>query len=57
MESVVTKEQNFTKFVKTGTKFKQKKTPHVGTLHQSVDWILKADVDKKYSLPLNIVYT
>ena len=39
-ESVVSKEQNFIKFVKKGTKVKQKKTPHVGTLQQSVDWIL-----------------
>ena len=31
-----------------GTKVKQKKTPRVGTLHQRVDWILKADLDKKY---------
>ena len=34
-----------------------KKNPHVGTLHQSVDWILKADLDKKYSFPLHIAYT
>ena len=34
IELVVSKEQNFIKFVKKGTKVKQKKTPHVGTLHQ-----------------------
>ena len=43
IELVVSKEQNFIKFVKKGTKVKQKKTPHVGTLHHSVDLILKAD--------------
>ena len=57
IELVVSKEQNFIKFVKKGTKVKQKKTPHVGTLHQSVDWILKADLDKKYNFPLHIAYT
>ena len=45
IESVVSKEQNFIKFVKKGTKVKQKRTPHVGTLHHNVDWILKADLD------------
>ena len=29
----------------------------MGTLHQSVDWILKADIDKKYNFPLHITYT
>ena len=29
----------------------------MGTLHHSVDWILKADLDKKYNLPLDIAYT
>ena len=57
IESVVSKEQNFIKFVKKGTKVKQKKTPHVGTLHRSVDWILKADSDKKCNFPLHIAYT
>ena len=38
-------------------KVKQNKTPHVGTLHQSLDWILKADLDKKYKFPLHIAYT
>ena len=47
IELVVSKEQNFIKFVKKGAKVKQKKTPHVGTLHINVDWILKADLDKK----------
>ena len=46
------KEQNFIKFVKKG-----KKTPHVGKLHQSMDWILKADLDKKCNFPLHIAYT
>ena len=51
--------QNFIKFVKKGTKFKQKKkkTPHVGTLHHSVDWILKADLDEEYNFPFHIAYT
>ena len=57
IESVVSKEQNFIKFVKKGTKIKQKKTPHVGTLHRSVDGILKADLDKKYNFPSHIAYT
>ena len=57
IELVVSKEQNFIKFVKKGTKVKQKKTPHVGTLHHSVDLILKADWDKKYNFPLQIAYT
>ena len=57
IESMVSKEQNFIKFVKKGTKVRQKKTPHVGTLHQSVDWILKAGLDKKYNFPLHIAYT
>ena len=47
IESVVSKEQNFIKFVKKGIKVKQEKTPHMGTLHQSVYWILIADLDKK----------
>ena len=29
----------------------------MGTLHQSVDWILKADLDKKYNFTLHITYT
>ena len=29
----------------------------MGTIHQSVDWILITDVDKKYNLPLHIDYT
>ena len=33
-----------------------KKTPHVGMLHQSVDWILKADLDEMYNFPLHIAY-
>ena len=28
----------------------------MGTLHQSVDWNLKADLDKKYNFPLHIAY-
>ena len=53
---MVSKEQNFIKFVKKGTKVKQKKTLHVSTLHQSVDWILKADLDKKYNFSLHTAY-
>ena len=49
---MVNKEQNFIKFVKKG-----KKTPHVGMLHQSVDWILKNDLDRKCNFPLYIAYT
>ena len=55
IDLVVSKEQNFIKFVKKGTKTKQKKTPHVGKLHHSVDWILKADLFKKYNFPVHIV--
>ena len=29
----------------------------MGTLHQSVNWILKTDLDKKYNFPLHIAYT
>ena len=55
IESVVSKEPNFIKFVKKGTKVKHKNTPHVGTLHNSADRILIADLDKKYWL--HIAYT
>ena len=51
IESVVSKEQNFIKLVKKDIKVKQKKTPRVGTLHQSVYLILIADLDKKYNFP------
>ena len=54
---MVSKEQNSIKFVKKGTKIKQKKTPYVGALHQSVDLILVTDLDKKYNFPLHIAYT
>ena len=57
IESVVSKEQNFIKLVKEGTKAKHKKTPHVVILHNSAEWILIADLDKKYNFPLNIAYT
>ena len=53
----MSKEQNFIKFVMKDTKVNQKKTPHMGTLHQNVDWILIADLDKKYNFPLHIAYT
>ena len=47
IELVVSKEQNFIKFVKKDATVKQKKICHVGTLCQSFDCILRADVDKK----------
>ena len=47
IELVVSKEQNFIKFVKKDATVKQKKTCHVDTLCQSFDCILRADVDKK----------
>ena len=34
-----------------------KMTPHVGILHQSVDWIFKADLDKNNNFPLHTAYT
>ena len=57
-QNLVTKEQNFIKFVKKGTKVKHKKTAHVGnyTMH-SADWILIADLDKRNNFPLHIFYT
>ena len=56
IESVVSKEFNFVKFFKEGKKVKRKKTPHVGTLHQCLDWILVADLDKKYCLHRIMTY-
>ena len=54
---MLSKEPNFIKFVKKGTNVKQKKTPHVGSLHQSVDWIFIADLNKKCNFLLHIVCT
>ena len=34
-----------------------KRTPNVAVLHQSVDWILKADLDEKNNFPLPIAFT
>ena len=48
---------NSIKFVKKGSKVKQKKTLHVGILLQSVGSILVADLDKKYNFPLHIANT
>ena len=50
IESVVSKEQNSIKFFKKGSYIK-------GTLHQRADWILVADLDKKYKFPFHIPYT
>ena len=56
IELVVSKEQNLFKFVKKGTKVKHKKALCLGTLHNSADWILIANLDKKYNFPLHIAY-
>ena len=29
----------------------------MGTLHQSIDWLYVADLDKKYNFSLHITYT
>ena len=40
------------------TEFHQicQQTPHVGTLHQRVDWIPVAGLDEKYNFPLHSAY-
>ena len=53
----VSKEQNFVIFVKKSTKVKQKKTFQLGRLHQCVDLILVADLDKKNNFPFHIACT
>ena len=56
IESVVSKEQDFVKFVKKAYKVKQKGL-FIWVHYTSVNWILIADLDKKYNFPLLIAYT
>ena len=52
------KEQNFIKFVKKGIKVRQKKdSSSAYVTPECVDWIVRADLDKKYNFPLHIAYT
>ena len=55
IELVVSKEQDFIKFVKKGSKVKKRLFMWVH--YTSVDWILTADLDKKYNFPFHIAYT
>ena len=56
--SVPTSKQPITiKFVKKGTRVKNKSSSPSGTLHQTSDWILLGDVDDTFSFPLDIAFT
>ena len=44
-------------FVRKGTKVPHKRTPPVGILHLSSDWILLADLNKTYCFPVHIAFT
>ena len=37
--------------------FQERHKGLIGTLHNSTDWILIADLDKRYKFPLHIAYT
>ena len=45
------------KFVKKGTKVSRKRTPPVGILHQTSDWVLLADLDGNYCFLIHITFT
>ena len=49
--------KSFIKFVKKGTKVPHKRTPPVGILHQASYWVLLADIDSNYYLPIHIAFT
>ena len=49
--------KSFIKFVKKGTKVPPKRTPPVGILHQTSDWVLLADIDNNYCFPIHIAFT
>ena len=49
--------KSFIKFVKKGTKVPHKRTPPVGILHQTSDWVLLADIDSNYRFPIHIAFT
>ena len=55
VESVVSKEKDFIKFVEKGSKVR--KGLFMWVHYTSVDWILIADLDKKYNFPFHIAYT
>ena len=44
------------KFVRKGTKVPRKRTPPVGILHHTSDWILLADLNKTYRFPAHIAF-
>ena len=45
------------KSVNEGTKVPHKRTPPVGILHQTSDWVLLADIDSNYHFPIHIAFT
>ena len=45
------------KFVKKGTRVKNKNTFLRGILHQGSDWVLLGDLDGSFSFPPHIVFT
>ena len=46
-----------TKFVKKGTRVKNKNPSPSGILHQASDWVLLGDLDGSFSFPPHIVFT
>ena len=44
------------KLVKKGTKVSRKRTPPVGILHQTSDWVLLADVNGNCCLPIHTAF-
>ena len=45
------------KFVKTGTRLKNKNSSRSGTLHQASDWVLLGDLDGTFFFPPHIAFT
>ena len=56
-EAVLVSAKSSIPFVKKGAKVTGKRTPLVGILHQASDWVLLADLNSNYCLPVHIAIT